>query len=290
MGSERDNHTDGGCVKLKRLITEFIKLKKRYDDSHIAAYSGYMVFYLLVSAVPALAAVLCVGTVYLTPVTQGIKAVLPQIFSQQAERYIASVLEELSMLPRVPLVSFSAVFLLWAATRGIRATADGLDAIYKNKERYGIVAVTLRSLCFAAGLVVLSCLSLWIMAFGTLDGMKEKPTRMHNLFALIPYGIKIAVLFAALAFVFAVAYTTLAKSGIPFKNQLVGAGLAAAGWMVFSFGYSVYIRHFSRYSVLYGSFGAVMLFLLWLNMCMNILLCGALVNRIMAERKQQEEM
>lgn len=276
--------------RVKRLVTEFIRLKKRYDNCHIAAYSGYMAFYLLISVVPALAVLLCAGAVYLPAFTRGIKAVLPRIFTQQAEGYIASVLGELSLLPQVPLVSLSTVFLLWAATRGIRATADGLDAIYKNNERYGFFAVTVRSVLFAAGLVGMSWFSLWLMAFATAGRAEGKAVRVHNLFAIIPYGIKIAVLFAALTIVFAVAYTTLAKSGIPFKNQLVGAGLAAVGWMVFSFGYSVYIRHFSRYSVLYGSFGAVMLFLLWLYMCMNILLCGALLNKIRAERKPQGEM
>ncbi|MBR6518158.1 MAG: YihY/virulence factor BrkB family protein [Oscillospiraceae bacterium] len=275
---------------MKGIVIRCINLKKRYDDCHIAAYSGYMAFYLLISVVPALAVLLCAGTVYLPSFTVGIKAVLPRIFTQQAERYIASVLGELSLLPRVPLVSLSAVFLLWAATRGIRATADGLEAIYKNKERYGFFAVTVRSVLFAAGLVGASGFSLWLMAFVAKGEDGAGNTQVYTLFAIVPYAIKIAVVFAVLAFVFAAAYTTLAKSGISFKNQLVGAGLASAGWMVFSFGYSVYIRHFSRYSVLYGSFGAVMLFLLWLYMCMNILLCGALLNKIMAERKTHGEM
>ena len=109
---------------------------------------------------------------------------------------------------------------------------------------------------------------------------------MYKIFALIPFGTKTAILFAALTFIFAAAYTTLAKSCISFKNQLAGAAFAASGWMVFSFGYSVYIRHFSRYSALYGSFGAVMLFLLWLYMCMNIMLCGALINKLRAEKKK----
>ena len=71
-----------------------------------------------------------------------------------------------------------------------------------------------------------------------------------------------------------------------FKSHLPGAMVASAGWIVYSFGYSVYIKHFSSYSALYGSLGAVMLFMLWLYMCMNILLCGALLNKISADGKK----
>lgn len=276
----------GQYKNLRKLIYSCIYLKKRYDSCHIAAYSGYMAFYLLVSAVPALAAVLSAGAMYLPLFTKGITAVLPRIFSQQAEAYISSVLKELSSLQAVPVVSVSALFLLWAATRGIRAAADGLDAIYKSGERYGVFALTLRSVLFAAGIVAVSAPALWLMALPAEGKPGGKTTAVYKIFALIPFGTKTAILFAALTFIFAAAYTTLAKSCISFKNQLAGAAFAASGWMVFSFGYSVYIRHFSRYSALYGSFGAVMLFLLWLYMCMNIMLCGALINKLRAEKKK----
>ena len=92
------------------------------------------------------------------------------------------------------------------------------------------------------------------------------------------------IFFLALTVLFATAYKALAKSRLSFVQQLPGAALAAAGWILYSFGYSIYIRYFSRYSALYGSLGAVMLLMLWLYMCMNILLCGALFNRLRSEK------
>ncbi|MEG0019288.1 MAG: YhjD/YihY/BrkB family envelope integrity protein, partial [Oscillospiraceae bacterium] len=59
-----------------------------------------------------------------------------------------------------------------------------------------------------------------------------------------------------------------------------GAAIASGGWLIFSFGYSIYINYFSSYASLYGSLGALMLFMLWLYMCMNILLVGALINKL----------
>lgn len=91
------------------------------------------------------------------------------------------------------------------------------------------------------------------------------------------------IFFFTLTFLFALAYKSLAKSNISFLQQLPGAAFASGGWILFSFGFSIYIGYFSNYTYFYGSFGAAMLFMLWLYMCMNILLIGALINKLRLE-------
>ena len=139
----------------------------------------------------------------------------------------------------------------------------------------------LRSVLYTVVLLLVCLVSMAVMVFASplekfitefLDGRFSwllAVINMHNI-----------LLFTSLWMLFAFAYKSLAKNPLSFRNQLFGAAVAAAGWILYTFGYSVYIRYFSRYSTLYGAFGAVMLFMLWLYMCMNILLCGALINKI----------
>ena len=60
--------------------------------------------------------------------------------------------------------------------------------------------------------------------------------------------------------------------------QLPGAGLAAIGWSVTTFGFSVYIDEFNGFNT-YGSLTTIIILMLWLYAGMYIILVGAYINR-----------
>ena len=64
-----------------------------------------------------------------------------------------------------------------------------------------------------------------------------------------------------------------------YKTQLVGAAATAVGWLGFSYVFSIYIMHYSRYSFLYGSLAAIVLLMLWVYFCVYMLLIGAELNK-----------
>lgn len=63
-------------------------------------------------------------------------------------------------------------------------------------------------------------------------------------------------------------------------DQIPGAFIAASGWMLYSYFYSLYIVYFPNASYIYGSLAAVILFMLWVYFCMIIFLVGAEINKI----------
>ena len=67
-----------------------------------------------------------------------------------------------------------------------------------------------------------------------------------------------------------------------------GALFTGAGWILFSYIFSVYINNFSNYSRIYGSLTAIVLLMLWLYSCMTILLYGAEVNMEIIRHKNIE--
>jgi membrane protein len=54
-----------------------------------------------------------------------------------------------------------------------------------------------------------------------------------------------------------------------------GAVVGVALWLVLSFAFSFYVRHFSSYGAAYGAFGAAIVLLLWLYLSANAFLFGA---------------
>lgn len=60
---------------------------------------------------------------------------------------------------------------------------------------------------------------------------------------------------------------------------LPGACFATTIWMLFSVLFAYYVDHMGRYSLIYGSIGAIIAFLIWLNCSVTALLLGAVWNR-----------
>ena len=77
-------------------------------------------------------------------------------------------------------------------------------------------------------------------------------------------------------------------------QHLPGAVFTTLGWMLFSYGFTLYIHFFPSASAIYGSLTAVCLLMLWVYVCVIILLVGAEVNKLILRSKgilvKNEEM
>lgn len=259
--------------KIKNTISFIIDVKKQYDRCLIGVYAAQGAFFVLISAVPLAMLTIVLLGMFAPLDLIGIRGILAEFFTQKANNYILTLLGELQQRATIPLLSVTMVFLLWAATRGVRSIAEGIGTIY-GAQQYSGFRKAVRSGVYSVFMIIVSVGAAAVMVFA------EEYFAMGQRYGVL---YRYIMLFCLLTFLFATAYRFLAKSNLSFKNQLWGGAFAAAGWIVYTFGYSVYIRHFSKYSLLYGSFGAVMLFMLWLYMCMNILLWGALLGKLKAD-------
>ena len=73
-------------------------------------------------------------------------------------------------------------------------------------------------------------------------------------------------------------YTYLPHRHLLARRQLPGALFSTFGWMLFSYGFSMYFNFFSRFSYMYGSLTAIILLMLWIYFCICILFLGAEIN------------
>lgn len=183
---------------------------------------------------------------------------------------------EIRSVPGVSLVSLSAVTTLWSASRGISGIRAGIETIYGCTEHAGYVTHRLRSITGTVLFILLLAVTAGILLFGDLLGLP---------FLKIRFPVFTALLTASFTacFVSAAQRSTRVKHSI--RCHLPGAVFSTLGWIVFSWGYSLYITHFPSASTLYGGLAAVCLIMLWVYFCMVILLLGAEVNKLCSARK-----
>ena len=80
---------------------------------------------------------------------------------------------------------------------------------------------------------------------------------------------------------FSCLYHTASIIHLPFKQVFVGAITATILWLIFSYGFSIYVSNFANYSATYGSLGGVIILMLWLYLTALSLIIGGEINAIL---------
>ena len=144
---------------------------------------------------------------------------------------------------RVSVLSVSAAGALLASSKGVMSVISGLDNIQGITRGY--VKVRFFSIIYTVLVIV-------ILAF---SGFVYIRMRNATVFNMVTGAV-------TLTFVFALMYKFLPAQKRNFIFLIPGSIFSAFGWVLFTVLYTVYVIYFADYSVLYGSFSTVVLFIL----------------------------
>ena len=266
-------------TKLKRILIPIERMLSVIRRDRLTVYAGQASYFVLMSSVPLVMLLVSLfGAIY--PLDgDAILALTAEFLPEQLRDFGGKLLSGVFNTSAVPLASVSTVVLLWAASRGIRTIGDGIQNIFDEGARRSYVRNVIVSLLYTLAFLMLILLALLMLVFGApLQDLIRRVLGENSVLYLV-FDLKNIILFVLLTAVFMLAYGGLAKSDIPFRGQFFGAAVAAGGWLLFSFFFSIYIKYFSKYPYLYGGLAALLLLMLWLNILMVILLFGAELNK-----------
>jgi membrane protein len=146
----------------------------------------------------------------------------------------------------------------WAASQGVWALMRGVFRVHTGKwlgpwpARLAAVGFTLGFAAVLSGTVALLAGGQWAALLGALGAVY---LLLLGLYTLIP-GMKASP-----------------------RRASVAAAAGAAGWLVLSRGFELYMREIGRYTLLYGSVGAFLGLALWLYCLALWVLLGAALAR-----------
>ena len=95
------------------------------------------------------------------------------------------------------------------------------------------------------------------------------------------FNFKYIVTVNLLLVVLLLIYTTSTNYERKIRHNIIGAALATILWLIVSNLFSFYFSRFSLNVSVYGSISSLVVFLLWLYVCMNILFIGAIINEVL---------
>lgn len=274
--------------KLREVVSTIIyaveRISKRFEADNLTAYAAQAAFFIFISIFPFL--MLFLNLIKYIPIfSEGnIDNLSLDFLSPQLESVIKGIVEEANSYSSGALISITTIAILWACSKGFLGIIYGLNSIYKTTEKRSFIHLRIVAVIYTIGMIVALVIALILMVFGNsiLDLIVQNislPISLTNAVRVVRW----LVAFGVLVLFFLFLYTVIPERKTKLKNELPGAVISAVGWIGFSVLYSFYIDNFGNQSKLYGSLTAIILFLLWMYICMIILFVGAEVNDITQE-------
>ena len=261
-----------GAEDVRAGLTAFLHIA---GEAKIGVYASSGAFYLFLALFPT-AALLC-SLLPLLPFTQEalldyLSAVLPDFMGE----LLRSIIDGMYFYSAAAF-SVSVLLLVWSSGKAFLGVMRGLNRIYSGEDRSMLRLRGLSSLymlVFLAFMLVTLGLSLFQKTL--LGGLVQRwPQSAGTVETLMKLRFLPGMLLLALFF--SLMYRFLPNVRLRYGDQLPGALLTAALWMLLSWVFSLYLSRFGAGSV-YGSLATVAFALMWIYWCISLTLLGGCFN------------
>ncbi|HEY0837836.1 MAG TPA: YihY/virulence factor BrkB family protein [Azospirillum sp.] len=265
------------------------RVYEEQSKDNISIVAAGVAFYALLAIFPAVAAAVSMYGLVADPASieqhiEQLAGFLPgegvQILRDQAHSVAQSSGQGLSFG-----VAFGLLLALWSASRGVNSLITALNIAYEEDEQRGFISLAFTSMVLTVGAILFLIVTLItvVVVPAILNVLPLGPLKW--VVALVRWPILGAAIILALAVLYRYAPCRRAP-----KWRWVSWGSAAATliWLLGSAGFSVYVANFGSYNETYGSVGAVVILLLWLNLTAYAILLGAELNAEMEHQTARD--
>lgn len=255
------------------------EMVRRYFTDEVSKSSAELSFFMLFSLFPLVMFVsAAMGRVSLS--RQSIE-MLSAFLPREVMEIIDSYLSYVTTLPTGVPFFLGLTLGIYLFARSINSLLRSINRIYRQPGRMGPWRF-LASILFSLGFLITIVLALVLVVAGRVINsflIRHLPAlaRFEELFNWLRYCVPLAFMFLILVLL----YYIVPNRHVPLRHVLPGALFTMACWMGVSLLFSYYVSNVNRYSLLYGSLGAIMILMLWLYVMGIILLMGAVFIHIL---------
>lgn len=259
-------------------------------EDRVLSVAGSMAFFTLLALFPGLSALVALYGLFADNSTIGEHlSALAFVLPAGAYELIAAQIELAVKASSGALgfrFAFSVLLALWSANSGMKATFDGLNVAYNEKERRSIVALNLQSLGFTllailAGIVAIGVVIALPLAFAFLHVDRDAEFWI----SLLRWPVMVFAVWVALVVLYRFGPS---RAQPKWRWVTWGSTLAALLWVLVSSLFSWYVAGFGSYDSSYGPLGAIIAFMTWIWLSATVVLLGAELNAEMEHQTARD--
>lgn len=270
----------GGLIG--KTVEGYLWIREKQISLH-AAYAGYFIILAVFPALLMLLSLLRFAGLQAEILVDMMGEILPPALMETVEGMVYSAW----LHSTGTVLGLSALTALWSASRGVYGLLRGLNAVYDVWENRGYLYTRGISVIYTFLFGIVLILTLVLHVFGNAVfrwlSMVDNPV---VIFLVDLVDVRFFLLLMLQSLIFTLMYMVLPNGRNGFGSSLPGGILSSVGWLVFSDLFSIYVEHFNRYSLIYGSVYALALGMLWLYCCLSILFYGGALNHWLSSRKK----
>ena len=177
------------------------------------------------------------------------------------------------------------------ASNGPHAIITACDILYGEKPS-DYLSSRIKSFVLTIILTFLFFFSLVVLAFGNsilnfilhLKLLDTISAQTYWLFFFIKYPFAFILIYWMIKML----YTLAPTKKIPSSSVTKGAVFTTISWLLVTYGYSIYITHFSNYDLFYGSLSSIIMMMFWVYILSIILVIGIAINRNVYYRYEKD--
>ena len=220
------------------------------------------------------------------------KSSIQGLLPQEAEGYLFGIMDSLGKKIRVGSQFVSLILMLYFTSNGISTMLSGFAKSYeetfnrRNFFQHKLVALEMTTLLF-----ILLLLSTALVVLGNL--------LLHAFFEQLHISDTLRIGIDALRWIAVVVliYTTISilfRYGPAMKKRIrflsPGAGIATLLSLLSSLGFSYFVNTFGRYNEIYGSLGAIIILMIWMEFNSLAILAGYELNAAIAVNRDMKQV
>ena len=185
------------------------------------------------------------------------------------------------------LLSFGLVAALWAASGGMGSTMKAMNRAYDVEETRPFWKRTALSvgLTILTGSFFIGAFVLAVVGQALESTVAEALALGSELRAALVVG-RFVIAVALLALAIALLYWAAPNAKLPFKWLTPGSVLFVVCWIIGSLAFGWYVSNFGSYNATYGTLGGVVVLMIWFYLTALILLAGAELNALLAQKEE----
>jgi membrane protein len=280
----------------KRLLSKdfWVRVWARVEEDEVFNRSAQLSYYFLLALFPLL---LFLSTLFGyfdgsgSHLSNKLISYLGGVMPPAAFQLVVATIDEVTKARGGGKLSFGLLLALWAASSGVNALAQGLNAAYDVPETRPWWKVRLVSIALTIVLAVLIISALLIVLYGVRFGhLLAAMIHLGQAFSvgwkILQWPIALTFVFIAFGLIYQFVPNLAARQrgkGLPasdLRRRWLSPGVAVAVilWLLVSLGFRLYLHFFNSYKVTYGSLGAVIILMLWFYLTGAAILLGGEIN------------
>ena len=264
-----------GNLTLKELAR---RVRSEMQADAIPGRAAELAFYLTLAFFPLLMCII-VALSFVPGAEQILFGYLDTLLPKEVDAIVHNWLQEVLQRGGGSLLSVSLIFTLWSASNGVSALIEVFNTAYEVEEGRSFWKIRLVALALTLGLAMLVVGGALVFVFGSFvtDFFAKRSQLgpwMHFLVRAGNHLLGLGMLFCGISALHY--FGPNVKQSWRFFSP--GSVFSVVGILIVSYLISFYIHFIPALSAIYGSLGAIVVFMLWIYLVSIMLLVGAEVD------------